>query len=78
MRFFFALNLTGKPLLDEGYLNRYRKELITRNMVALVLYGLAYTNLRAAFPNLAGLLVLLASCHAVMLGVVLGRSSDED
>lgn len=77
MRYFFAMRFAGRLSLDGHYLSCHRIALLVRNLVAVVLYGLVVTRLQHDNPYLAAVLVVLAACHALMIGIVLGRSSDE-
>lgn len=76
MRFFFALSLGPRLSLDAEYLSRNRTALIVRNVLAVLGYGLVVTPLQHDHPLLAGVLVVMAACHAWMIGVVFGGGKD--
>jgi len=76
MRFFFALSLGPRISLDAEYLSRNRTALIVRNLLAVLAYGLIVTPLQHDHRAVAGLLVAMAACHALMIGIVLGGEKD--
>lgn len=77
MKYFFAL-LPGRGFsMDGDYLVRHRTALLVRNLVMVVLYGLAVTRVQHGNQFLAVILTVLAGVHALMIGIVLGREADD-
>lgn len=76
MRFFFALRFVPRFSLDVEYLSRNRTALLLRNLAAVLAYGVIVTSLQRDHPVLVAGLVVLAACHALMIGIVLGGEKD--
>lgn len=76
MKFFFALALRDGMVFDRDYIRQHRIDLYLRNLVAIVVYGLIFTRIQHDNPNLAMLFVVVASCHALMVGILLGKEGE--
>lgn len=78
MKYFFALKPGRRFALDEDYMAKHKWALIARNLAAVVVYGLIVAQVQHSSQLLALVLTVFSACHALMIGVVLGRGSNEE